>query len=57
MDKEEVVMRLKEHLKANCGELDKITWGQKWYCLNYIMDFLFCDKNTACKILESEVLV
>lgn len=57
MDKAEVIARLKEHLTDKYDEDNKISWGQKWYCLNYIMDFLFCDINTAKKILENEILI
>ena len=57
MDKAEVVRRLKEHLADKYDENNKLAWGHKWYCINYIMDFLFCDKSTAKKIFEDEVLV
>ena len=57
MDKSEVVARLKEHIRVNRDENNKLTWGTRGYCINYIMDFLFCDRKTAKKIFENEILM
>ena len=57
MDKNELVKRLKEHLKNKIAPNGKISKDNKCYCLNYIMDFLFCDRKTATYILEHEILV
>ena len=57
MDKKEVIKRLKEHLQYKTRRNPKITKFDKYYCLNYIMDFLFCDRETAKEIYTNEVLV
>lgn len=56
MDKEEVIFRLKEHIKGRLLKTNKITVMDRNYCINYIIDFLFCDRKKAKKIFENEVL-
>lgn len=57
MDKEEVISRLKEHLQSRMLKNKEITWHDKCYCVRYIMDFLMCNRKTAKKIFENEVLI
>ena len=56
MSKSEVVRRLISHLKGKKFESNKISKDNKCYCLHYIMDFLFCDKETAKNILKNDIL-
>lgn len=57
MSKKEVIKRLKDHLQGKLSRNNRICKDDKCYCINYIMDFLFCDRETATHILENEILV
>ena len=47
MDKEEVIFRLTEHLKAKKWKQGELNARDLQYCIRYVMDFLFITRKEA----------
>jgi hypothetical protein len=52
MDKNEVIKRLKEHLKAKEMQRGFLVKKDKFYCQNYIMDFLNLSVREARQFMK-----
>lgn len=55
MDKDEVIRRLKEHLRAKEIQNGTLNLRDKHYCIHYVEDFLGYKKNKAIKFLEDNI--
>lgn len=55
MGENEVIYRLKEHLKAKRKQRGCNNSKDMYYCINYIMDFLFVDKKQAKQFYEQNI--
>ena len=52
MEKEEVIRRLREHLKAKKLKSGKLCKYDKNFSINYVMDCLLLTKEQALKFLK-----
>ena len=55
MDKDEIIKRLKEHLKARENMNGELTIRDKYYCIHYVEDFLEYRRKQAEKFLEENL--
>lgn len=55
MDKNEVIERLNEHLKAKEIQNGALSRRDKFFCIHYVEDFLGYKKNKAIKFLEDNI--
>ena len=55
MDKNEVIYRLKEHLKAMKMHRGFNNSKDLYYCINYIMDFLNLDRKQAKQFYKENI--
>ena len=55
MDKNEVIYRLKQHLKAREQENGELNKKDLYFCVNYVMDFLLISKRDAKKFLKEHI--
>ena len=55
MDKNEVIYRLTEHLKAKKRQRGVNNKKDVYYCINYIMDFLNLDRKQAKKFYKENI--
>ena len=55
MGKEEVIKRLKEHLRAKEKQRGFLVGGDKYYCMHYIMDFLLLSKKQAKQFIKENL--
>lgn len=52
MDKQEVIERLTEHLKAKERKNGRLCRNDKFYCQYYVMDFLLFTKKEAVQFIK-----
>ena len=57
MDKDEIIKRLKEHLKAREKMNGELNIRDKYYCIHYVEDFMECRRTEAIKFLEENIPV
>ena len=55
MSKQEIIERLKEHLKAKVHKNGKLTKRDKFYCIYYVEDFMVCKRKEAIKFLKENI--
>lgn len=55
MDKDEVIKRLNEHLKAKELLNGCLNRNDKYYCIRYVMDFLNMKKDQAKEFLRDNI--
>lgn len=55
MDEREVIYRLKEHLEAKKKQRGFNNITDFYFCINYIMDFLFLDREQAEEFYKQNI--
>lgn len=55
MDKDEVIKRLNEHLKAKQQANGHLREMDKNYCIHYVMDFLCLSRDKAKEFLQENI--
>ena len=55
MDKNEVIYRLTEHLKAKERKRGTLCSADKFYCITYVMDFMLLSKEQAKQFLKENI--
>ena len=55
MGEKEVIYRLREHLKAKRKQRGFNNAKDRFYCINYIMDFLFIDIKQARQFYKKHI--
>lgn len=56
MNEKEVIKRLKEHLVAMRNQRGCNNSKDKFYCIYYIMDFLFLNRKQADEFYEQNIM-
>lgn len=55
MEKDEVIRRLKDHLKAKENENGRLTHRDRAFCIRYVRDFLEMTTSQALHFLEQHI--
>lgn len=55
MTKEEIINRLKGHLRAMKQRRGKLQKGDLLYCITYVMDFMLVEKEQAKQFVAENV--
>ena len=55
MDKNEVIWRLKEHLRYREKENGELNLKDWYFCITYIMDFLLLTKAEAKQFIKENI--
>ena len=55
MDRGEVILRLKEHLRARKQQNGELKKGDLFYCITYVMDFLLLSKEQAKQFVAENI--
>ena len=55
MGENEVIYRLREHLKAKRNKRGCNNSKDRYYCINYIMDFLFINRKQAKQFYKNHI--
>ena len=55
MSENEVIYRLKEHLKAKKMQRGFNNSKDLYYCINYIMDFLYLNRKEAKQFYKEKI--
>lgn len=55
MEKEEVIKRLKDHLKAKENQHGRLTHRDRAFCISYVSDFLEMSNPQAIRFLKKHI--
>ena len=55
MDKDEVIRRLKDHLRAKENENGRLSYRDRAFCISYVKDFLEMSTGQAVRFLQQHI--